>query len=282
MKRFKKASFITAFVMMFCLSSIQAAPADMAGPGWRLAFQGTINWPTNFMGFMNEKDGITVGANGECHYTNDGGKSWPRGNNRSHCRYRIDTLGDSIAWSCGNVHARFTQDGGKNWEQMADPGFSAEYISFIDLTTGWIGSSLNNLVVTNDAGAHWSPIETPGQSNQMSGIALLSATSGYVLIQEPDASVLYLTEDCGKTWQKQSTVCQGTLPILTMRFFDSRQGIIIGSSERKMVGFITVDGGKTWRTESVFSKVSVPYLTRDGKTLTLLDFDNVYYVLIRK
>lgn len=284
MRKLIRASLIMSFALMFSLSPIHAAPAYEVGPGWRLALQGTISWPTNFMGFMNEKNGITVGPSGECHYTDDSGKTWPRANNQSFCRWGIDILGDSTAWSCGNGgHIRFTKDGGKNWDKMTDCGFPANFISFFDLTTGWVGSpSMNKIVATSDGGAHWNPIDTPSQVNQMSGITSLSATSGYVLIQEPEASVLYLTEDGGKTWQKQSTVCQGILGIPTIRFFNSKQGIIIGSTKGKMMGFLTDDGGKTWRTENVFSKICIPFLTRDGKTLTLLGFDNIYFVLIRK
>lgn len=284
MKRFVKASFLMVFVLMCCLSAIYAAPAYKVGPGWRLAVQGNLNWPTLFMGFMNEEKGITVGPSGECHYSDDSGKTWPLANNQSFCRWGIDILGDSIAWSCGNGgHIRFTKDGGKNWTAMTDCGFPANLISFFDLTTGWVGSQrINRIVVTSDGGAHWNPINTPSDFEQMSGIAMSSATSGYMLVQELEASVLYLTQDSGNTWLKQGTVCQGTLAAPTIRFFDSTQGMIIGNINGKIMGFITADGGKTWRKENVFSKVCTPFLTRDGKTLTLMGLDNEYYVLTRK
>jgi photosystem II stability/assembly factor-like uncharacterized protein len=121
------------------------------------------------------------------------------------------------------------------------------------------------------------------QSYPISGIALISAISGYVLTQGSKASVLYFTQDSGKSWQKLSTVCQGTLFSPTIRFFDNRQGIIIGCTKGKLVGFITADGGKTWQTENIFSKSCITFLTRDGKTLTIMNFiDNNYYVLVRE
>lgn len=284
MKRFMKASLIMAFVLMCCLSAIYAAPAYEIGPGWRLASQGNINWPTVFMGFMNENKGITVGARGECYYTDDSGNTWHLANNQSLCRWGLDILGDSIAWSCGNGgHIRFSKDGGKNWTPMADCGFPANLISFFDLTNGWVGSQqMNRIAATSDGGAHWNPINTPSDFNQMAAIAMLSATSGYMLVQELEASMLYFTQDSGNTWLKQGAVCQGTLVTPTMRFFDSSQGVIIGNVNGKIMSFITADGGKTWRAENVFSKVCIPFLTRDGKILTLLGLDNVYYVLTRK
>jgi Uncharacterized protein related to plant photosystem II stability/assembly factor len=169
------------------------------------------------MGFMNEKHGITIGANGECHYTDDGGKTWQRANNQSACRYGMDNLDDSIIWSCGNYgNIRFTKDGGKNWDKLADNGFSANLISFRDLQNGWIGSpSANKLVATTDGGMHWNPFDTLSLINLISGIAQLSATSGYVLVQEPDASVLYLTEDGGKTWRTGNVFSKICMPFLT-------------------------------------------------------------------
>lgn len=279
-----KVSLLMVLVLVFGLAPVSAAPDYEVGPGWRLALQGNVSWPTTYIGFMNEKNGITVGPRGECHYTDDSGKTWPLANNQSFCRWGIDTLGDETAWSCGNGdNIRLTKDGGKNWDKMADCGFPAHFISFSDLTNGWVGSStMNKIVATSDGGANWNLIETPDPVNQMIGIFSLSAVSGYALFQEPEASVLYFTVDSGRTWQKQGVLCQGFIATPVIRFFDAGRGMIIGNTKGKAMGFITADGGKTWRAEQVFSKVGTPFLTRDGKTLTLMDLDNVFYVLVRE
>jgi photosystem II stability/assembly factor-like uncharacterized protein len=282
MDKLIKMGFMMFFLLIICLSPIYAVSDITIGPGWRLAFQGNTDWPTNFIGFINEKKGMTVGSNGECHYTEDGGKSWLYTYNQSQCRC-LDFLDDTTVYSCGAVgHIRFSKDGGKNWDKKSDCENAPNFISFCDVTTGWAGVSINKLFTTADGGDHWSPIETPGKPNPMSGITLLSATSGYVLIEEPEGSVLYLTEDGGKSWQKQSTVCQESLFCPAIRFFDSGQGVIIGSTKGKVQEFRTMDGGKTWQSETIFSQTAVPFLTRNGKILTLLGFDNSYYVLTKR
>lgn len=107
----------------------------------------TVNIPhkNNIGGFYNDNFGITVGYSGEVHYTNDGGVNWPKGNNKSLCRFGLDIVNEKVAWNCGNGgHVRKTIDGGQNWENVSDFGESVpnhcRYLSFLNENVGWIAS----------------------------------------------------------------------------------------------------------------------------------------------
>ncbi len=83
---------------------------------------------------MNESLGVTVGLDGEVHYTTDGGKSWPDANNNSMCRYVLDFVDKDTVWHCGNNgDIGISTDGGRNWN--CQPGVFIEkgcYLSALD------------------------------------------------------------------------------------------------------------------------------------------------------
>ena len=76
------------------ISPAQSTPTPESS--WTVVLDTKISHKTNIAGFLNENYGITVGYNGEIHYTNDGGKTWPNSKNSSMCRFCLDIVNENL------------------------------------------------------------------------------------------------------------------------------------------------------------------------------------------
>ncbi|HYH01803.1 MAG TPA: hypothetical protein VEC37_01770 [Bacillota bacterium] len=278
MKKLLARIFVVILIIAGCMISSKINAEETGS--WKQLLQIRIPHSTTAAGFISGSHGITVGLNGECHYTLDSGKTWPRAENNSACRFGLDIVDEKIMWNCGNgANVRFSTDGGKVWKEVADCGVNGQFISFINDRTGWVAQN-NKLASTHDAGTTWTNIEIPIQS--IVAITLVSENSG-ILVDE--SLNLYLTNNDGKNWVTQKANINDQLLYPAIRFTDSNHGIIVGfSTTIKMeVAYLTADGGKTWKQEKIVSLLGAPYLTRDGKVLTLYnDFKNEIVVLRRE
>ena len=265
---------------------------------WKTLSELQITHPTHYTGFLNETFGITSGPNGEVHYTNDGGKTWPAGNNSSMCRFGLDIVNENIAWNCGNgANVRVTVDGGKTWKEASDFGdFEPDhcrFISFLDDKTGWIASP-TRLASTNDGGKNWHEMNLPQGVTQISSIYLRTANDGYLLDSN---GILYITGDSGKTWSSQDLgfgkldLKDGrkiNVPNSAICFNSLSTGIIVINTKDtngwKTCVLNTADSGKTWTQEQLplsdtYNKMLKVYLSKDGKLLTLANIDNNTIIL---
>ncbi len=255
-------------------------------PLWKMVTEAVVKHDNYLIGFLNEKLGITVGVAGEIHYTEDGGKTWPKSVNNSACRWGLDILNENLAWSCGDAsNIRVSKDMGKNWNAVADCKGPCKFISFVDDKTGWVANS-DWLQATTDSGATWKDITLPKELNTIAAINLISANEGYALNGD---GMLYSTKDGGKTWStpndvgiKNLKIDNNVIPVTisasaAIRFTDSNNGVIVFNARTGTDGNVwalkTSDGGKTWSTQAlnmdkVYSQSSV-YLSHDGKYLTL-------------
>jgi photosystem II stability/assembly factor-like uncharacterized protein len=241
-------------------------------PVWTKLADLEIKHSAYTVGFLNQTYGITAGFNGECHYTMDGGKTWPKAENHSLCRYGLEIVNENIAWNCGNGNSvRLSKDGGRTWIAVTDCGLVGTQLSFINEQTGWIANA-NFVVATNDGGVNWARLDLPTKT--IGTIALLSETVGYVL--DKNVPVLYATKDAGKTWATQKLDIEEAPNSPVMRWLSPNQAIIVGfsTSQRKEIALVTLDGGKTWQREVIGDKLGAPFLSKDGKILTLLALNN--------
>lgn len=272
MKKMGKIAVQTA-LMISLLGVFFMVNAGVKSP-WKQIIQCKVTHPTTVAGFINATCGITVGLNGECHYTLDGGKSWPQAQNNSHCRYAMEYVDENTVWNCGNGNqVRVSHDGGQTWTEAASC-IIGQMMSFSNAQTGWIASE-TELVVTQNGGQSWNVLEFP--LGKIIAISLLSENEGYIL---GGNNVLYFTKDGGKTWGTQKAVLKDNLYQPTMRFLDAKRAIIIAFSmnKKKEIALTTLDGGETWNLAIVSNTFGTPYLTRDGKFLTLLDFSQTVSV----
>lgn len=271
----------------------EPATPEPQKPTWTVVNDIEVTHKTNYEGFLNEQTGITVGYAGEIHYTTDGGKTWPRGENKSMCRYALEIVNENLAICGGNGHeVRVTKDGGKTWTELAKfNGTGMHYhISFADENNGWIATA-NKFAATSDGGMTWNELQLPEGEKKIQALFLRTATDGYVLT--PNGS-LYTTTDGGQTFSKQDLnfnqfgfidlkqqvgyLNPDTCAMAEINFSDANNGMIALIGVVPGAGYQcwvleTTDGGASWKNEELKPaedfKPSSLFLTRDGKYLTL-------------
>ena len=282
------------------ISPVESTPTPE--PSWTVVLDNKISHPTNIAGFLNETYGLTVGYNGEIHYTNDGGKTWPRSENSSLCRFCLDIVDENLAWSGGNGNnVRMTKDGGKTWSAVSDIKLKGGHsnIDFVDDTNGWI-TSLSNGAVTKDGGATWTELNLPEDVKGIAAICLRTPEDGYLLSHN---GMFFITADGGKTWNKQdlgfekykivdqknkSGLYKNNFALADISFSDESNGIIVfvgpePGNGMKTWCLTTADGGATWTSELLtpvegFSPARV-FITGDCNYITLGTNDNRVIVL---
>ena len=233
-------------------------------------------------GFYDEKHGIALCHHEEIHYTTDGGKSWSKADYptfstdlRGTDPRGLELLKADMAWCCGSNAIFVTFDGGKKWKQISSYGAKGRYLSFVDRSIGWFGTA-NYIAVTVDGGENWTRMTLPKEVN----------ITKY--------RYHYQTKNSGKTWYILKLPASdkkmiGIIPhtsIATIRFLDTRRGIVVLYAEKPEVGFYifeTEDGGQKWREEKLPFRVKAgsPFLSRDGKYLTINDIFNKQILLFR-
>lgn len=281
------------------VSSATSAPTaqpTIAGP-WQIAYQEAAD-PTMAMyvaGFLDETHGITVGYNGEVHYTADGGETWPAGANQSFCRFGLDIVSPQAVWHCGNGGIGFSSDGGRTWTNVkgtysTSDSFPCHFLSFLDARTGWAAND-SDLARIDNGGDTWTAIKLPsGFGDHIAAIDLRTATDGYVL---DSAGTVWITADGGKTWTSKPLGLTGGIAtskqqLAGVHFSDATHGVVVArlaGTAPKLVALRTSDGGATWQTEQIGlvlgsgdDTVSL-YLAHDGVSLTVLDTSNTITLL---
>ena len=234
---------------------------------------------TNVAGFNNENLGVTVGPNGEIHYTTDGGKTWSLAMNNSACRFGMEIITDKIIFSCGDYgHVRKSVDGGANWTEVADFGGNVpdqcRYLSFMDENTGWIASPVK-LALTLDSGKTWNEKTLPAGAGKVLAISFVSKDEGYLVDSN---ATLYYTKDGAKTWSNKKLSLANmdfTLHDVNngaLRFTDVNNGVIFYFDKTTTAAKCarTTDGGTTWKNEVIPEvKGDSMYASKDGKFLSV-------------
>jgi photosystem II stability/assembly factor-like uncharacterized protein len=230
-------------------------------------------------GFVDERHGIVAGANGETHYSLDGGASWPDAENTSACRFGLDIVDEQLAWTVGNNgQVRVSKDGGRTWLPVADILGRANLAAFIDDTTGWV-AGVDKLNATGDGGLTWTELAPPEGAGKIAAIDLRPGGRGYLVGAK---GVLYATADGGGTWTgvplglEKDVIAGDSLPLAAVRFADPDHGVVVVSPERSggtLIALRTADGGASWTGESIPAKLGALFLTHDGALLTVLDGD---------
>jgi photosystem II stability/assembly factor-like uncharacterized protein len=260
---------------------------------WTVVRDLQIDHPTNMTGFLNEQFGITGGPSGEIHYTNDGGQTWPQGENSSMCRFGLDIVDENLIWSGGNGnHVRVSKDGGKTWQAVTDIAMEAVHsnIDFVDDKIGWIATG-KRLASTNDGGTTWTDMTLPEGAKSIAAICLRTPDEGYLLTLE---GLLFKTTDGGSTWSSQDLeikkydivnsmkkpiLDKSNIALADISFADENNGIIVFTGlSSNTPGFKTWclktnDGGVNWTAEQLvlpdsFSAARV-FCSGDCKYITL-------------
>lgn len=237
---------------------------------------------SNFVGFLDDSFGISVGFGGGIKTTEDGGKTWLKGHNQSMCRLSLDIIDRNLSWTGGNgSHVRVTRDGGNNWEAVKDCRLGSTHMSidFLDDTTGWV-ASVKRIAATGDGGATWTELSPPKGMDDIAAVAIRSTKDGYILTK---AGNLFVTTDGGASWNATSInlakykISNDKLMAADMNFYDDKKGEIVFSGNKKDGASVwilsTEDGGATWNTERFAypgdSTATEIYLASSGNFVTV-------------
>jgi photosystem II stability/assembly factor-like uncharacterized protein len=258
---------------------------DISSP-WKVVLKTEVNQPMRMAAFIDEKIGLTGGANmeGQAHLTTDGGQTWTRSDTSSGCLFGLDIVNPDTIWECNYSDMRPSSDGGKTWlDQIRGGGQPGCMVSAVDNKTAWHLTPLQ-LEGTVDGGATRQVVALPEgvKIDKIATISLRTANDGYLL--DP-AGNLYITADGGKSWAKLASLGLekwgemklepfNGLPYAAIRFTDAEHGIIVvalaGGIKTKVLAMRTSDAGQTWAEENIPAVYSRPYLSPDGNYLTLV------------
>jgi photosystem II stability/assembly factor-like uncharacterized protein len=242
-------------------------------------------------GFLTEDFGITAGvAPGNPYYTTDGGLTWTPGSMSSDCRYGLDIVSTSVAWTCGGaLNVRRAIDGGRTWLPVTDFGAGTtrpcHTISFLDASTGWL-ATLYKFGASNDGGTTWTMVPQPAGIDDIASIDLVAPGRGYVL---DFSGVLYGTQDNGAHWTTVArleldgmVIPRAAYQMAAMRFTGDGHGLIVVSEEYqqgRVKAFHTTDGGKTWSSELIPVLSGPVFLSRQEPLLTVLNGPGILSVV---
>jgi len=268
-------------------------PTPAPDPEWTVVNDLMVEHPSNIEGFLDENLGITAGYAGEVHYTVDGGRTWPRAENESMCRFCIDIMDENTAWTGGNGgNVRLTKDGGKTWTAVSDINLGSvhTHICFVDDSTGWV-CNISGFASTSDGGATWTEMVKPEGAGDIAAINLRTASDGYLLTRD---GLLFITNDGGQTWSekdlgfedlkltdgknKTGYLYKNSVSNAEIRFADENTGFvvvtgIVPGEGAKVFYLKTADGGDTWTVSDLQPIAGINpnsiFITKDGQWMTL-------------
>jgi photosystem II stability/assembly factor-like uncharacterized protein len=229
--------------------------------------------------------------------TTDGGAHWSDVTpDQAREALRSTPLGSAVAfggpdqaWLVPAVDAKEsrvfrTSDGGRTWE-ASEPvplGGWPGQLAFIDSQHGWLllhlggaaGSEAVRLLQSSDGGMHWNEVANANFGNQPAGsISAGCGKRGFTFVDARTGWLagscaggppfLYVSEDGGRAWQRQSLPPPAGYPVtfagdiaVDPPIFVSRQEGVLPVSwttdkgEPGEVLYVTHDGGQSWKATS--------------------------------
>lgn len=195
-----------------------------AGLTWNLTGNNTSN-PKYSVYFFNENTGFVFGQS-ELLKTTNGGTSWTW----SYYPYVIRSFSFINASTGFGVDANGywkTTNSGNNWNSFYISGATSyRAISFINETTGFVGTSYNGIYKTINGGSTWSLKLSSNNNNTgylVNSLLFTNSTQGYATTF---GGRIYQTSDAGETWQHFIDITSQN--IYSVAFLNSNTGIAVG------------------------------------------------------
>lgn len=171
-----------------------------------------------------------------------------------------------------NARVGYTTDGGKSWRPLVvdtDPIDAARFVSMSQSGAIGIATGFGKIFVTTDEGATYLADSCQGVGWRRVQFVDDSTIVAVGVNQESNASILFRSDDCGKSWD--SILVDSSYDAHDVRFINRKTGLIVGSLGGDI--FRTDDGGATWRKQYA---VTDPTL---GLNYVTMVNDSVAYVL---
>jgi photosystem II stability/assembly factor-like uncharacterized protein len=201
---------------------------------------------------FDDNAGLAVGDNGYFLRTANGGNRWETGRlivtgvvaGRNENLQAVDVVDENFAVAAGFEGVVYkTFDRGVTWQSIGYPNLPGDFfisdVKFINRNRGYVTGnnpgSVQNMFLTTDGGATWTPANTNGGHS----MDFVDANHGWVV---GISGVGSRTTDGGATWQQMLLPSLGfsTLTILKIDFINENEGWAVGWD-----GYAahTIDGG---------------------------------------
>lgn len=271
---FKIKLLVLLILAMIISGCYKTVPTDNPKE-WKVISTMTSPNRFNFVGFFNEEVGVTVGENGYCYHTADGGKNWKLSENDSLGRYTLDFLNSGVIYSGGTDGVVMTsENSGSKWVpgitdfELDYKDNNIKFISMISSDTYWVASTAK-IGSTDDGGQTWNTSTLPPEVIQIVGMQFSSKETGYIL---DTSGTFYKTSDSGLNWSSNriEEIGRGipaySSPTSVINFTDELNGFIVFiNAQLEVKSLSTKDGGKTWQSLNMPTlKWGHVYLTNEG------------------
>jgi photosystem II stability/assembly factor-like uncharacterized protein len=180
--------------------------------------------------FINDKEGLVVGAYGFIFKTFDGGATWQNYGSRMDNldRFHLNAIahiGESVLLVAGEAGVLFrSEDNGETWETVESP-YTGSFFGLAETgeANGVLAFGLRgNVFRSVDAGVTWESVDSPTEST------LISATDngeGDISIVGNSGSVLF-SEDAGRTFSE--TIRDDRLGVHSAVFVTKNELVVVG------------------------------------------------------
>ncbi len=211
--------------------------------------------------FFNENEGLAFSSDIRGYLrTNDGGKRFEREYLVKYSRQTVDFCNDQFGFFAGEFGGdigftiKTTNNGGQDWKSIES--IDSVFVSGVECVSSDLmlvcgqtrSEEINRAVIYRSGlpGEDWEKISIP-DANVVSDIEFISETEGFAIVGydvpgiEFSRSVIFRTQDAGKTWRATAT---DTVYRLQSLSFSTPQ---VGYATGGYGAFVkTVDGGLSW------------------------------------
>lgn len=210
--------------------------------------------------FLNHHEGWVVGELGRALHTDDGGKTFTRGDTKTtRGLLAVACFPDRTVIAVGQLGLAIrSRDGGNTWETLqTGTTRSLLGVAFASRDVGVAVGDYGTLIRTEDGGTTWQGVRLPEEVFLPDDVAEV-VDPGDVLLYDIDFpaadrgwivgefGTIFTTFDAGRTWVSQRSPVQSTL--FGVDFTDAQNGWTVGLES---VMLRTTDGGATWKRERI-------------------------------
>lgn len=210
---------------------------------------------------VNQRAGFGIGEYGLTSYTEDGGKTWQKGANKSAPLFSLSVINEKVCYATGENKAFLkTTDSGKTWKVLKGHlGKRSKGCCFKNEEFGTVWTT-NNAFEYSAADDNWTAIKNPPNCGLVE--SAFSKAPGKIFLCGSNGSIFY-TDDYGNNWEEVQKIFDKSdefKPVVGQWIktseFDCRDNVLrfayLAEKNYAYTLFVwkSTDNGKTWAKES--------------------------------